>query len=102
MTIGYRFRQLVLVLLAAGPLLQAVGAESAPPTIPAASGAIVGVVRTAGKAPAAGVTVTATRADGGAIRATVSGSDGVYSFADVAPGAWVISARAEDAAEGAV
>ncbi len=35
--------------------------------------------------------MTAVRADGEAIRATVSGSDGVYSFADLPPGAWSLT-----------
>ena len=54
-------------------------------------GTIVGVVTNAAKLPVAGVTVTAVRADGEAIRATVSGSDGVYSFADLPPGAWSLT-----------
>ncbi len=54
-------------------------------------GAIVGVVTNSAKLPVAGVTVTAVRADGEAIRATVSGSDGVYSFADLPPGAWSLT-----------
>jgi len=54
-------------------------------------GAIVGVVTNSAKLPVAGVTVTAVTADGGAIRATVSGSDGVYSFADLPPGAWSLT-----------
>ncbi len=51
----------------------------------------MGVVTNSGKLPVAGVTVTAVRADGEAIRATVSGSDGVYSFADLPPGAWSLT-----------
>ena len=54
-------------------------------------GTIVGVVTNSAKLPVAGVTVTAVRADGEAIRATVSGSDGVYSFADLPPGAWSLT-----------
>jgi len=57
-------------------------------------GTIVGVVTNAAKLPIAGVTVTAVRADGEAIRATVSGSDGVYSLADLPPGAWSVSVDA--------
>jgi hypothetical protein len=59
-----------------------------------AAGTIVGVVTTGAKAPIAGATVTAVRAGGG-IRSTVSGSDGVYSFADVAPGAWSLTTTVE-------
>ena len=54
-------------------------------------GTIVGVVTNSARLPVAGVTVTAVRADGEAIRATVSGSDGVYSFADLPPGAWSLT-----------
>jgi Putative beta-barrel porin-2, OmpL-like. bbp2/Carboxypeptidase regulatory-like domain len=67
--------------------------------VKASPGAIVGVLTNAAKIPVAGATVTAVRADGGAIRATVSGSDGVYSIADLAPGAWSLSVQAEGAAD---
>ncbi len=60
-----------------------------------AVGAIVGVVSNTAKLPVAHATVTAVRGDGGAIRATVSGSDGVYSFGDLAPGTWSVSAQSE-------
>src|SRR6516164_8741735 len=56
-------------------------------------GAIVGRLTTAAGAPVADATVTAKRADGGAIRATLSGSDGVYSFGDLTPGAWTVTAE---------
>src|ERR1700704_4405811 len=84
------------------PLLCAVKPKTRPRTVPLAilaaalmlpvahgaqPGTIVGVVTNSAKLPVAGVTVTAVRTDGEAIRATVSGSDGVYSFADLPPGA---------------
>src|SRR6202140_747787 len=75
-------RRFALAILAAALMLPV--ARAAQP------GAIVGVVTNAAKLPVAGVTVTAVRADGEAIRATVSGSDGVYSFADLPPGAWAL------------
>ncbi|HKD52716.1 MAG TPA: TonB-dependent receptor, partial [Steroidobacteraceae bacterium] len=56
-------------------------------------GAIVGLVTNPAGAPVAHATVTAVRADGGAIRATISGSDGVYSFADLTPGSWSVTAE---------
>jgi hypothetical protein len=56
-------------------------------------GAIVGRLTTPAGAPVANATVTAKRADGGAIRATLSGSDGVYSFGDLTPGAWTVTAE---------
>jgi len=66
------------------------------PTAGAAElGAIVGRLTTPAGAPIANATVTATRADGGAIRATLSGSDGVYSFGDLSPGAWTVTAQVE-------
>jgi len=78
------------------PLMQ--GAEvSSPPgeSARATFGTIVGVVRNAAKAPVGGATITAAKADGSGIRATVSGSDGVYSFADLTPGAWSIISQAD-------
>ena len=60
-------------------------------------GAIVGLVTSPAGAPIAHATVTALRSDGGAIRATVSGSDGVYSFGDLQPGVWSITAQASGA-----
>ena len=58
-------------------------------------GAIVGRLTTPAGAPVANATVTAVRSDGGAIRATLSGSDGVYSFGDLTPGAWTVSAQVQ-------
>jgi hypothetical protein len=58
-------------------------------------GAIVGRLTTPAGAPVANATVTATRSDGGAIRATLSGSDGVYSFGDLTPGTWTVTAQVE-------
>jgi hypothetical protein len=56
-------------------------------------GAIVGRLTTPAGTPVANATVTATRSDGGAIRATISASDGVYSFADLTPGTWRVTAE---------
>jgi len=58
-------------------------------------GAIVGRLTTPAGAPVANATVTAARSDGGAIRATLSGSDGVYSFGDLTPGAWTVTAQVD-------
>jgi hypothetical protein len=41
----------------------------------------------------------AARADGTGMRATVSASDGVYSFADVVPGAWSLTSQADGYAD---
>jgi Putative beta-barrel porin-2, OmpL-like. bbp2/Carboxypeptidase regulatory-like domain len=59
-------------------------------------GAIVGVVKNTAGAPLAQATVTAVRIDGSGTRATISGSDGVYSFADVPPGVWAVTAQVDD------
>ena len=75
----------------------AIGAESPVTAIKVANGTIVGIVTNSTKLPVAGATVTAARVDGSLIRATVSGSDGVYSFADLAPGAWRITAQRQGA-----
>ena len=84
------WRSLMFALLFGLALSQAQSAESS-------VGAIVGVVSNAAGAPMAHATVTALRADGAAIRATVSGSDGVYSFGDLPPGDWSITAEASGA-----
>jgi hypothetical protein len=76
-------RRFAIAILAAALMLPV--ARAAQP------GTIVGVVTNSAKLPVAGVTVTAVRADGEAIRATISGSDGVYSFADLPPGAWSLT-----------
>jgi Putative beta-barrel porin-2, OmpL-like. bbp2/Carboxypeptidase regulatory-like domain len=56
-------------------------------------GAIVGLVTNSAGAAVAHATVTAKRVDGSAIRATLSGNDGVYSFGDLPPGAWSVTAE---------
>ena len=89
-------QSLVLSAVATAFLLPSVRAEGTQaPTVKVSSGAIVGVVRNAAKLPVAGATVTAMRTDGGAIRATVSSSDGVYSFADLTPGEWSVTAQVD-------
>src|SRR5579862_8118540 len=65
-------------------------------------GAIVGVVTNPAGVPLAHATVTALRADGGAIRATVSGGDGVFSFGDLPPGDWSITAQLDGAPQASV
>jgi putative OmpL-like beta-barrel porin-2/carboxypeptidase family protein len=96
-------RVISVSVLITGIALGAVRAqESSAPMIKVSSGAIVGVVTNAAKVPIAGATVTAARVDGGGIRATVSGSDGVFSFADVVPGAWSITVDVEGYPEAGV
>jgi hypothetical protein len=67
---------------------------NASPVVKVSSGALVGIVTNSAKLPVAGATVTAIRVGGG-IRATVSGSDGMYSFADLPPGEWTLTAEVE-------
>jgi hypothetical protein len=92
------FLQLILIAVAAGLLsiLAPAGNASAEEAVQAALGAIVGIVTDSAKLPVAHATVTAVKADGGSIRATVSNSEGVYSFADLTPGAWSVTVEYED------
>jgi hypothetical protein len=94
-----RLHALVVSVLTTGlamPILRAAEPTAPVRVSPQTSyGAIVGVVTDSAKLPLARATVTAVRADGTAIRATVSGADGVYSFADLTPGAWSISANVD-------
>src|ERR1700722_17900811 len=96
MTFQRYLKGILVSMLAAGLFLPAVQAEESPaPVIKTSSGAIVGIVTNAAKLPIAGATVTAARVDGGSIRATVSSSEGIYSFADLPPGAWSITVQAD-------
>lgn len=92
-------RRLLVVVLATGsvlPVVQAADTQtSAAESVKPALGAIVGMVRNAAKLPVGGATVTATKTDGNSIRATISGSDGIYSFADLTPGAWSVTSQAD-------
>ncbi|HTB89754.1 MAG TPA: TonB-dependent receptor, partial [Steroidobacteraceae bacterium] len=80
----------LLLCVAAIGLTARVHAD-APPAPAHGPGAIVGIVRNPDKVPVSGAMVTAVRSDGGAIRATLSGNDGIYSFADLPPGAWTLT-----------
>jgi hypothetical protein len=103
MHIRSRLQCLLISALASGFLLsEARAQEASAPPVKASYGALVGVVTTSAKLPAAQVTVTATRVDGASIRATVSGSDGVYSFADLSPGVWALTVQAPGSSEVAV
>jgi Putative beta-barrel porin-2, OmpL-like. bbp2/Carboxypeptidase regulatory-like domain len=98
--IAERHLQRLLISVLATALVVPVmpGAEASSPvseSVKATFGAIVGVVRSATKAPVGGATLTAVRGDGSGVRATVSGSDGVYSFSDLTPGAWSITSQAD-------
>ncbi len=92
-------QSLLILVVASGFTIPVVRAESSAPVTKVAYGTIVGIVTNAAKLPVAGATVTAARVDGGGIRATVSNSDGVYSFADLPPGAWAITAEVNGAPE---
>src|ERR1700738_3593804 len=60
-------------------------------------GTIVGLITNSAKQPIPHATITAVKAGGGSIRATISGSAGVYSFADLTPGTWSVTAEVEGA-----
>jgi len=95
-TIRNPVKAAALSLMMMGLALPAAHAQDSPATVVKASaGVIVGIVMNSAKLPIAGATVTAVRVDGGSIRATVSGSDGVYSFADLPPGAWSLSVQVD-------
>jgi hypothetical protein len=88
------------VLLGSTVLAAAAFADNAPsapaaPVIRVSAGTIVGLVTNSAKLPIAGATVMAARVDGNGIRATVSSSDGIYSFADLAPGAWSVTVQVD-------
>jgi hypothetical protein len=61
----------------------------------ASAGAIIGIVTNADKLPVPRATVTAVRADGGSFRAALSGVDGSYSFSDLPPGKWSVTAHVD-------
>jgi Putative beta-barrel porin-2, OmpL-like. bbp2/Carboxypeptidase regulatory-like domain len=70
-------------------------AVSPPPAVKVSSGTIVGIIRNSAKVAVAGATVIATGIDSGSIRATVSSSDGIYSFSDLPPGTYAVSAQVD-------
>ena len=90
---------LFCAILAGTTALSEVSVADSSAAVKPTTGTIVGIVSSGANHPVAGATITVTRADGGAIRATVTGSDGLYSFADVAPGAWLISVQTGDDSE---
>ena len=96
MTFQKCLKGLLISVVTAGLVLPAAQAEeSSAPMVKTLSGTIVGVVTNSAKLPIAGATVTAARVDGGGIRATVSSSDGIYSFADLPPGAWSLTVQVD-------
>ncbi|HEX3847047.1 MAG TPA: TonB-dependent receptor, partial [Steroidobacteraceae bacterium] len=87
----------LILLLAACSMRPVLSAEPPLTAVAAADGAIVGIVRNSADLAVGGATVTASRLGGGGIRATISGSDGMYSFADVPQGSWVITSHVDGA-----
>src|ERR1700688_4490176 len=73
---------------------------TAPVSAKVTFGTIAGILRTQAGLPLGAATVTAARLDGSGIRATISGSDGIYSFADVLPGAYSVTAQADGYPDG--
>jgi hypothetical protein len=106
MNIRKFLQRFLISALATGLVLPVVrAAEPSAPVVvsPQASyGTIVGMVTNSAKLPVVRATVTAVRVDGSGIRATVSGSDGVYSFADLPPGAWSVTAQIDGYPEASV
>lgn len=97
MKLRYHLHSVVACALIAGSVMTVANADPpAAPAVTVALGTIVGIVTNAEKQPVARATVTAIR-KGGGIRATISGSDGVYSFADLPPGSWYLTAQVEGA-----
>jgi hypothetical protein len=70
-------------------------AVSPSPAVKVSSGTIVGIIRNSAKVAVAGATVIATGVESGSIRATVSSSDGIYSFSDLAPGTYAVTAQVD-------
>jgi Putative beta-barrel porin-2, OmpL-like. bbp2/Carboxypeptidase regulatory-like domain len=96
MTFQHFLKGVFVSMSAAWLLMPVVQAQESPaPVTKTSPGTIVGIVTNSARLPIAGATVTAARTDGGSIRATVSSSDGVYSFADLPPGAWSITVQAD-------
>jgi Putative beta-barrel porin-2, OmpL-like. bbp2/Carboxypeptidase regulatory-like domain len=95
-TMKMSLRGFTLVILAAGLALQTSRAASPqPPLVKTVLGTAVGIVMNETKHPIAGATVMAVRTDGGSIRSTISGADGIYSFADLTPGTWSVTAQVD-------
>ena len=90
-TAGYASAQ---VVAAQTPVAQTPAAPSSART-QAFVGAIIGVVRSKAGLPLADATVSIASLDGKIFRAALSGSDGFYTFADVLPGAYSLTAQAE-------
>ncbi len=80
-----RLRRVLLGLGMAVTMAVAQAADDAP-------GTIVGIISNASGGPVAHATVTAVSQENRSIRSTISGSDGVYSFADLPPGTWSVTA----------
>jgi Putative beta-barrel porin-2, OmpL-like. bbp2/Carboxypeptidase regulatory-like domain len=69
--------------------------SEAPATAAVSIGTVVGLLTDQAGQPMSHATVTLTRADGSSMRAVLSGADGVYAFADVPAGQWLIVASKE-------
>jgi hypothetical protein len=75
--------------------LPVIADQAAAPAVKVSSGTIVGIIKNSAKAAVAGATVVATGVESGSIRATVSSSDGIYSFSDLAPGTYAVTAQVD-------
>jgi hypothetical protein len=89
-------RGFTLVILASALALQtSLAASPQPPSVKTVLGTVVGIVMNEAKHPIGGATIVAVRIDGGSIRSTISGADGIYSFADLTPGTWSVTAQVD-------
>jgi len=75
--------------------LPVIADQATAPAVKVSSGTIVGVVKNSAKVAVAGATVIATGVESRSIRATVSSGDGIYSFSDLAPGTYAVTAQVD-------
>lgn len=88
---------LAIVLVNAMQLRTAGAADVVSSIAATPAGTIVGILSNSANGPVAHATVTAAKADGSAIRATIANSEGVYSFADLSAGNWIVTAPVDGA-----
>src|SRR5580704_14291268 len=58
-------------------------------------GALTGMIKDPANVPLAGATISAAQQDGGTVRGTVSNSEGIYSFSDLTPGGYSVTAQVQ-------
>jgi len=95
MKLQTRLRSVLVSACMMACALPALADQVAGSAVKVSSGTIVGIIRNSAKVAVAGATVVATGVDSGSIRATVSSSDGIYSFSDLAPGTYAVTAQVD-------